>query len=161
VLTARVYNLDLNPHGNSRSINTILESVFKHSSLTFKKKIISTPVLEVTTHKRTYYTILESADHALFKMVRYVLLRPLRPELDAKTKTGLPAKTRFCHLDEQAIILDFVNVIISIYILCSILIDIGLTLLTSQLKIDPMNSYFSHQLTIKLLASHLSLNDKF
>jgi hypothetical protein len=42
-------------------------------------------------------TILESADHALFKMVRYVLLRPLRPELDAKTKT-----TRFCHLDEQA-----------------------------------------------------------
>jgi hypothetical protein len=32
-------------------------------------------------HKRTYRTILESADHALFKMVRYVLLRPLRPEL--------------------------------------------------------------------------------
>jgi hypothetical protein len=29
--------------------------------------------------------ILESADHALFKMVRYVLLQPLRPELDAKT----------------------------------------------------------------------------
>jgi hypothetical protein len=40
--------------------------------------------------------------HALFKMVRYVILRPLRPELDAKTKTCLPAKTRFCHLDEQA-----------------------------------------------------------
>jgi hypothetical protein len=54
-------------------------------------------------HKRTYLTILESADQALFKMVRYVLLRPLRPELDAKTKTCLPAKTRFCHLDEQAI----------------------------------------------------------
>jgi hypothetical protein len=53
-------------------------------------------------HKRTYLTILESADRALFKMVRYVLLRPLRPELDAKTKTCLPAKTRFCHLDEQA-----------------------------------------------------------
>jgi hypothetical protein len=53
-------------------------------------------------HKRTYLTILESADHALFKMARYVLLRPLRPELDAKTKTCLPAKTRFCHLDEQA-----------------------------------------------------------
>jgi hypothetical protein len=35
-------------------------------------------------------------------MVRYVLLRPLRPELDAKTKTRLPAKTRFSHLDEQA-----------------------------------------------------------
>jgi hypothetical protein len=33
-------------------------------------------------HRRTYLTILESADHALFKMVRYVLLRPLRPELD-------------------------------------------------------------------------------
>jgi hypothetical protein len=40
-------------------------------------------------HKRTYLTILESADHALFKMVRYVLLRPLRPEIDAKTKTFL------------------------------------------------------------------------
>jgi hypothetical protein len=53
-------------------------------------------------HKRTYRTILESADHAFFKMVRYVLLRPLRQELDAKTKTCLPAKTRFCHLDEQA-----------------------------------------------------------
>jgi hypothetical protein len=35
-------------------------------------------------------------------MLRYVLLRPLRPELDAKTKTCLPAKTHFCHLDEQA-----------------------------------------------------------
>jgi hypothetical protein len=33
----------------------------------------------------------KSADHALFKMVRYVLLRPLRPELDAKIKTCLPA----------------------------------------------------------------------
>jgi hypothetical protein len=53
-------------------------------------------------HKRTYLTILKSADHALFKMVRYVLLRPLRPELDARTKTCLPAKTRFCHLDEPA-----------------------------------------------------------
>jgi hypothetical protein len=52
-------------------------------------------------HKRTYLSILESADHALFKMVRYVLLRPLRPELDAKTKTCLPAKTRFCHSRHQ------------------------------------------------------------
>jgi hypothetical protein len=39
------------------------------------------PVSEVTRG----LTILESADHALFKMVRYVLLQPLRPELDAKT----------------------------------------------------------------------------
>jgi hypothetical protein len=53
-------------------------------------------------HKRTYLTILELADHVLFKMVRYVLLRRLWPELDAKTKTCLAAKTRFCHLDEQA-----------------------------------------------------------
>jgi hypothetical protein len=30
---------------------------------------------------RPYLTILELADHALFKMVRYVLLRPLRLEL--------------------------------------------------------------------------------
>jgi hypothetical protein len=29
-------------------------------------------------------TILELADHALFKMVRYVLLRALRPELDGQ-----------------------------------------------------------------------------
>jgi sensor histidine kinase YesM len=35
-------------------------------------------------HRRTYLTILESVDHALFKMVRYVLLRPLRPELDGQ-----------------------------------------------------------------------------
>jgi hypothetical protein len=33
-------------------------------------------------HRRTYLTILESAGHALFKVVRYVLLRPLRPELE-------------------------------------------------------------------------------
>jgi hypothetical protein len=54
-------------------------------------------------HKRTYLTILELADHVLFKMVRYVLLRRLRPELDKQTKTCLAAKTCFCHLDEQAI----------------------------------------------------------
>jgi hypothetical protein len=35
-------------------------------------------------HRRTYLTILESADHALFKMVKYVLLRPLKPELDGQ-----------------------------------------------------------------------------
>jgi hypothetical protein len=35
-------------------------------------------------HRRTYRIILESADHALFKMVREVLLRPLRPELDGR-----------------------------------------------------------------------------
>jgi hypothetical protein len=34
--------------------------------------------------RRTYYTILKLADHALLKMVRYVLLRPLRPELDGR-----------------------------------------------------------------------------
>jgi hypothetical protein len=33
---------------------------------------------------RTYFTILESADHTLFKMVKYVLLRPLRPKLDGQ-----------------------------------------------------------------------------
>jgi hypothetical protein len=54
-------------------------------------------------HKRTYPTILESADHALFKMVRYVLLRPLRPELDAKTKTCLAEGELSSRLDEQAI----------------------------------------------------------
>jgi hypothetical protein len=34
--------------------------------------------------RRTYLTILEWADHALFKKVRYVLLRTLRPELDGQ-----------------------------------------------------------------------------
>jgi hypothetical protein len=53
-------------------------------------------------HKRTYLTILESADHALFKMVRYVLLRPLWPELDAKTKTCLAEGELSSRLDEQA-----------------------------------------------------------
>jgi hypothetical protein len=34
--------------------------------------------------RRTNHTILKLADHALFKMVRYVFLRPLRPELDGQ-----------------------------------------------------------------------------
>jgi hypothetical protein len=54
-------------------------------------------------HKRTYLTILELAEHALFKMVRYVLLRPLRPELNAKTKTCLAEGELSSRLDEQAI----------------------------------------------------------
>jgi hypothetical protein len=53
-------------------------------------------------HKRTYLTILESAGHALFKMVRYVLLRPLRPELDIKTKMCLAEGELSSRLDEQA-----------------------------------------------------------
>jgi hypothetical protein len=43
-------------------------------------------------HRRTYLTILESADHALFKMVRYVLLRPLRPELDGQDVEAVDSK---------------------------------------------------------------------
>jgi hypothetical protein len=34
--------------------------------------------------RRIYLTILESADNALFKMARYVFLRPLRSELDGQ-----------------------------------------------------------------------------
>jgi hypothetical protein len=34
--------------------------------------------------RMTYITISELADHPLFKMVRHVLLRPLRPELDGQ-----------------------------------------------------------------------------
>jgi hypothetical protein len=34
--------------------------------------------------RRTYHTILKLADHANFKMVWYVLLRSLRPELDSQ-----------------------------------------------------------------------------
>jgi hypothetical protein len=32
----------------------------------------------------TYHTILKLADHARFKMVRYVFLRPQRPDLDGQ-----------------------------------------------------------------------------
>jgi hypothetical protein len=32
--------------------------------------------------RRTYHTISLLANHAILKLVRYVLLRPLRPELD-------------------------------------------------------------------------------
>jgi hypothetical protein len=35
-------------------------------------------------HRRTYLLILELADNALFKMVRYVFLRSLRPKLDGQ-----------------------------------------------------------------------------
>jgi hypothetical protein len=41
-------------------------------------------VFKFNVHVLAYRTILEWADHALFKMVRYVLLRPLRPELDGQ-----------------------------------------------------------------------------
>jgi hypothetical protein len=34
--------------------------------------------------RRTYHTILKLADHALFKIVRFVLLWPQRPELDGQ-----------------------------------------------------------------------------
>jgi hypothetical protein len=40
---------------------------------------------------------------SLVKMVRYVLLRPLRPELDAKTKTCLAEGELSSRLDEQPI----------------------------------------------------------
>jgi hypothetical protein len=42
-------------------------------------------------------TFLESADNDLFKMIRHVFLRPLRPE------RRLPAKTLLRRIDEQAI----------------------------------------------------------
>jgi hypothetical protein len=54
-------------------------------------------------NNRTYPSILESADHALLKMVRYVLLQPLKPELDAKTKTCLAEGELSSRQDEQAI----------------------------------------------------------
>jgi hypothetical protein len=42
------------------------------------------PALEVTACRRTYLTILERAWSANFKMVWYVLRRPLRPELNGQ-----------------------------------------------------------------------------
>jgi hypothetical protein len=44
------------------------------------------------SRRRTYLTILKLADHALFKIVWYVLLRPLRPELD-----GRPSSAKFSY----------------------------------------------------------------
>jgi hypothetical protein len=38
--------------------------------------------------RRTYHTILKLADHALFKMIRYVLMRRLRPELDGRPSSA-------------------------------------------------------------------------
>jgi hypothetical protein len=38
--------------------------------------------------RRIYLTILKLADHALFKIVWYVLLRPLRPELDGRSSSA-------------------------------------------------------------------------
>jgi hypothetical protein len=56
------------------------------------------PASEVTGgHRRTYLTILERACSANFKMVWYVLLRPLIPELDGKYPfqiSGLLCQTR-------------------------------------------------------------------
>jgi hypothetical protein len=50
----------------------------------FPEKSSLAPASEVTGELTLPF--LESADHALFKMVRYVLLRPLRPELDVNQK---------------------------------------------------------------------------
>jgi hypothetical protein len=43
--------------------------------------------LKIRPRPSQFVLMLESADHALFKLVRYVLLRPLRPELDVIKKT--------------------------------------------------------------------------
>jgi hypothetical protein len=42
--------------------------------------------------RRTYRTFFKLADHALCKMVRHVLLRPLRPELLAAKSTAVTIK---------------------------------------------------------------------
>jgi hypothetical protein len=44
--------------------------------------------------RRTYHAILKLADHALFKMVRYVLLRLLRPELDIQLEQFKEASSK-------------------------------------------------------------------
>jgi hypothetical protein len=44
--------------------------------------------------RRIYPTILKLADHALFKMVRYVLLRPLRPELEIQLEQFKEASSK-------------------------------------------------------------------
>jgi hypothetical protein len=92
---------DMSKSRQSKS-RSVKKPIFCPTLLSYIPLRIHTLSSGLRGHKRTYLTILELADHALFKMERYVLLRPLRPELDAKTKTCLPAKSRFCHLDEQA-----------------------------------------------------------
>jgi hypothetical protein len=74
-------------NANAEPLHSVI-CVAKFKILKFSSQILSpfpeqsslAPASEVTG--KTYLPILESADHALFKMVRYVLLRPLRPELD-------------------------------------------------------------------------------
>jgi hypothetical protein len=50
------------------------------------------PLDGLKSSRRTYLTILKLADHALFKIVWYVLLQPLRPELD-----GRPSSANFSY----------------------------------------------------------------
>jgi hypothetical protein len=63
-------------------------------------------------HRRTYLTILESADHALFRMVSYVLLRPLRPELDViqnNCRVRFVGISRYVHFRALALIFWGIN----------------------------------------------------
>jgi hypothetical protein len=54
-------------------------------------------------HRMIYNTILEAADHALYKMVRYVLLRPLRPELEGQdVEASFPRRHVFVKLMNRA-----------------------------------------------------------
>jgi hypothetical protein len=41
-----------------------------------------------------YHTILKLADHSLFKMVRYVFLRLLRPEVDIQLEQIMEASSK-------------------------------------------------------------------
>jgi hypothetical protein len=49
-------------------------------------------LLLVPLCRRTYLTILEGTWSANFKMVYYVLLRPLRPELEGQDPFGMNTK---------------------------------------------------------------------
>jgi hypothetical protein len=84
------------------SVNMACSSSLDDSSPSARHVFVLSSSYSLRGHKRTYLSILESADHALFKMVRYVLLPPLRPELDAKTKTCLAEGELSSRLDEQA-----------------------------------------------------------
>jgi hypothetical protein len=61
----------------------MFHGLFIYSGKTFLCLGHLAPASEVTG-SRTYLTILESADNVLFKMVRYIFLRLLRPELDGQ-----------------------------------------------------------------------------
>jgi hypothetical protein len=56
------------------------------------------PASEVAGSEDIYHTILKLADHALFKMVRYALLQPLRPEWRSSVTSNIFSREKQLYL---------------------------------------------------------------